>query len=634
MRYTLTLALILSVATAPAWPADTPASAPAGAKVDDVLKRIPADCLGFVLINDVKGTATAVDQFLLNIGVSGFLKNQMPKGLLAHVKEKLALGEGFVGDGPLAVFVVAGEDFLKTGIASLQEDSRPEIGKDISVVMICPGKDVQAAFPDLPFEKDGGFLRMKDVPLPMVNIFAAQQGDFIFLGTDKPSIEAALKRAKGIDAVLTKDQLAFVRRNNISGYVNLKPLRPGLLELIRKEALKKPLAAAADGGEPATQRANAAKMQEQILRLVTEWLDSLDTAMAGLQLSTEGIIAELAVGYNPASDAAKELAAVKPGKLLDKLPAGPYVLAGSTSLPYPHAASFGGQALTRKQMRELVSILWKEAPPAYIDPRTGAPEVVGALEKLAGAFDENYQGHQAALYSAQEGMFSGVLVLEVKDSKQMLDACKGLLAAGQKELAKHADAISLTLSPLTDGVEVLKLEVPEWKDHEQVRGRIKTVLGEEQIRIYLARPDDKTLVFTFGGGKDFVDQCVQAAREGGGLAKDAHIAAALKKLPPGLASVSLLNGGNAFDLVMKVLELIGGKKAPLALTQVPIAGGTAFSDNTLRSAIFVPNTLIKQSVSSVMMLILANRDMASPLQGLPLDKLFGHKAPSSRPTEE
>jgi hypothetical protein len=83
---------------------------------------------------------------------------------------------------------------------------------------------------------------------------------------------------------------------------------------------------------------------------------------------------------------------------------------------------------------------------------------------------------------------------------------------------------------------------------------------------------------------------------------------------------------------MNVLELLGGKKAPLALTQVPIAGGTAVSGGALRTCIFVPNTLIKQSISSVMMVMLANQDLNAMdlLRGL---SKLAPSGPSSRPAQ-
>jgi hypothetical protein len=601
----LTIAL-LSVLTAllvnqPA--AGTPASAPATTQPSALLKQIPADCIGLLIVNDVKGTADATDKFLLNVGVSGFLKEHLQGGLLETAKRVLKLGDGFTGQGSLAVVLldpkVCGTTFEEL---SKMKDKDARDSK-LPLLAFVPGKDLKSVAPEVDVTTEGQFLRIKDKSGP--GGFALERDGYILFAPNEAVLQAVVKLGKSLDSALTKKQIDFIGRNHVAAYGNFQAIRPDLLKATLKAMEESE--SSQDPASPEAPNKSSMTADEKALfgRIITEWFESMDTVLAGARLDKDGVLAELAVDLNPQSPVAKELKAVKPMKGFDKLPTGQYIYAAANYLPWSYAMGILNISASEKTCRDLVSYATHKAA---TEPKSGATtQQVETLTKLVTTLTDQYAGHQLAVYYQSQGkeLYAADLVIECKDSAKLLQASiKQGLQEIEKSLVGQPIPVVFTVKSV-EGVDAAVLDLSPLLKQDVLGQNAACLLGGQEVTLLMTAANDKTLVLTLGGGKDFLDQALKAARGEDTLAKDSYMAQSLKRLPENLLSVSLLNGGALVDTITRGLELMGGHPVPLAVTKVPLAGGTGLTDNTLHQVVFVPNVLIKQSVSSAVMLFLS-----------------------------
>jgi len=95
--------------------------------------------------------------------------------------------------------------------------------------------------------------------------------------------------------------------------------------------------------------------------------------------------------------------------------------------------------------------------------------------------------------------------------------------------------------------DVIEISHPEMAAMpEEQRTMMKTILGEDKVRILISSPDDKTVVFTFGGSKAMMEEAVKAATTGGSLPQDKGLTAAMENMPKNLVMVGAINGANIF----------------------------------------------------------------------------------------
>lgn len=605
--------LVALVMIQPALASPTPTLKPVATQPSRLLKQIPADCLAFVIINDVKGTAADVEKFLTNIGVSGFLRSQMPDGLLAAAKRQLEVGEGFTGEGSMA-FVVLNPKVCGTTFEEWvsMEDGKDKMAKAPFLLFI-PGKDLNSIAPNAMATADGPLLQVK-AGLGSGG-WALERDGYVILSPNDTTLKALLASGKTLDSVLTKKQIDFIGRNHIAAYGNVQTVRPDLVKLLKKARQEGKNNEFSSGKFNLSVSTSSAEQEAFFERLTTEILEAGNVFMLGARLEKEGVLTELAADLNPDSEVAKELKAVKPVKMFDKLPAGQYVFAAASNLPPQYAVSTLGLSTTRDGLRDLLGLIKRQAAS---QPTTGSAEQIEAGMKLADTVIDQYLASQYAIYYTPQGksLFAADWVIECKDARKLQADIKNVVVSLQKHVASAPKHFAIESAGEGVDVFVLKLYGLDEEEHSSDE-YVARIVGDRSIKIMMTPADDKSLVITLCGGKEFLDQAVKAARGEDTLATDRYMTQTLKHMPENLLSVTLINGGALVDTITRGLELLGGRPMPLAVTNIPVASGTGLTDNTLHQVFFVPNILIKQSVSSGAMLFVAAQGIKKPASTRP-----------------
>ena len=339
----------------------------------------------------------------------------------------------------------------------------------------------------------------------------------------------------------------------------------------------------------------------------------LEGITVGLRLSRTGVVLDEYVTFLPGSDLATIVAAYpKPtGKLLNKLPASlPWVLAlgaGGGTLTSPEAI-----ALNKKLSQELIDIILADTETPLFPP--------AAREKLANLMrvcDEQIRGGRfyAGGATPGAGLFGIASVLEVKDAAAMKAALADLAPIAEqmvKALVDDEDVkkLSITYTPgvatiagvAVDAIEINHPEIAEMKPDDQAK-MIK-VLGEAKIRIYIATPDNNTVVVTFGGGQPFLAKAIAASVSDQDIAGAPGVAAALAELPPDPIYAAVFSAKNLLDVIKAGVQTMAGpdalQEAPWPMIQfsstTPIAAGGAIIHGGIAERLFIPTDIIAEGV--------------------------------------
>lgn len=142
MRLTKMAMLAFCVLAAAAMPQQAPAAdKPAKA----ILEMIPAGTMGFVVVNDVQGSTSAVDKFMERIGQAKALNTETYKGCLEFLRVQAKLGEGFNSQGGFAAVMLDPQQFNVT-IEKLTKGDESGQPVKLPAVLMVPGSSIESVF--------------------------------------------------------------------------------------------------------------------------------------------------------------------------------------------------------------------------------------------------------------------------------------------------------------------------------------------------------------------------------------------------------------------------------------------------------------------------------------------------------
>ena len=271
-------------------------------KAESVIKQIPSGSMGYVVMNSIKGSTESADKFLLDIGVSQFIKAAAPEGLLGLIQKEFSLGEGFDASGGFAAVMLEPSQFNIDLADVVQRKTKGEKVEDVKlpVVVFVPGKDMSKTFPNLTTQKQGDFTI---VELPFGPVFAIEHNGYILFSPNDKALTAVKEAKTKADSELTKERREMIARNNIALQLNVKVCYPTfskLMDVMEKQAASGP----AEMKEFMDLNAMAMKMNKEMLAQV-------DSFTAGGRIAKTGVLFETLTDYVPTSEMGQALAGMK-----------------------------------------------------------------------------------------------------------------------------------------------------------------------------------------------------------------------------------------------------------------------------------------------------------------------------------
>ena len=571
--------------------------------IEPILTRIPAGSAAFVVVRNLDQAAKNVRKFAEAIGTGEML----PEGLIEMGLEAAKVGEGFNANGGIASVLLDPAKFdvdLMKLIASGGRPPKAEEGKPpppepkIPLVIFVPGKGVASVLANYKPEPAGKFMK---IMAPMGPVFARQSGGYILISPSQKAVEAVMASKKPVQAGLSAQQGAILKKSDVGVYLNMSVMGP----LLNKGM---------DMAQGAMPRGKAMPVDiGKFFGFYKAIIAQVKDVVLTVRVDAKAVVLDKAVTFKPDSKLGKALAAIKPGKgaLLNRLPNLPYVLASSQQ-------STGAD---KDLYRSLIDLFMPLMNSLLKDDEAK----VNQFKKLAEGLIDQIDTEQFVAGGAPKGsgLFGAAVVWQCKDAAKtkalmvdyinlVRDMIVGLVPERDKEDASQLKFVHTKGAETIGGVAVDTVEVahPELgKLSEDERAQMKNVLGEDKIRLFLASVDPKTLVMTFGGSKAFLAEALKAARGGGTIPADKNVQAVLKALPKNPSTVILVSGANLWKVVLNGFKVMDEEPPPIQITApTPVAIGGGVDGAGVHGTLYVPSDLVKDIVGAVMSMTAARDD--------------------------
>jgi len=599
--------LLASAATGQQPSVERATAQPAG----EVLKHIPAGCLGFVVVNNVEELTLKIDRFIKQISPGE--RPLLPFSVLDQLKGAVQLGEGFDYSGAVAAVML---DPQQHGwdISAMITEERPPKPEEVPFGVLIPGKDVAKTLAAYQPVQSGDNYRLSRPEGPA--ILARQVGNHIAIGTSPKALAAIAATDKPVLDELSLADKALLARNDLAIWINFRVYGPLLETVLPKlqEKIREGQAPAGPSGvvmmpEPLTKLTLS---YAQLLSIYKDFYRQMEDEAVGVRFTEAGIFMEGCVSFLPGSSLGKALSALeKPtSPLLHRLPNMPFVFAlGGRSTPQPEEdiAKYVDQILKIEMLRDLSA----EGKTKLRRVMLGISEQVRSVQFYLG---EN---------TASPGRLGIACVVECASAEKVRDlladavAVAGELKAGipapplqalsvsylkgaQSLQGRPVDVISIS-HPALEGAEM-----PE-QARASMKAGIKSVFGEEKFCLRVAQADKNTLAITMGGAEGFLASVLKTASGTGKLHLDESIAKSLEMMPKNRSFVGLFSPRNLTKLIMNVIQdysvAMGTEPPPLnvEITSPELfafAGAIQKADVTFAG--YIPSAPIREFIQKVL----------------------------------
>lgn len=578
-------------------------------KAESVLTHIPAGAMAFVVVNNLKDAAGEVDAFLTDVGLSAVTGPAMPQGALRAMLDGLKADEGYNPNAGLAAVLLdpnaMGVNLVALAVkqmqgqaasapASAEASAKPQLPP---LVVLIGGTDPLKLVKGMAGTPDGENIKYaKDNGDP--ELFARRIGGYVAISPSPAALDAVAKAPKMISQELTKSQIEYLSRASLAIQIDMKVANPVIVKAVKALEI---MAAAKENGLVGDNAGGAGLKAfsefHKIIPMYLQMLADMERMTLALRTVKTGVIFEGQFDCLPNSDMAKAIAAMKAPATnpLDCLPNESYAIAAGAVL----GSDWAAQALRMRQLDQAF-----EVPPYS---KLDANDKKDA-KQLIGEFGTQVTSFQFVVGGVAEdvpGLLNITAVLKCKDTAKVKDALARAAALGEQILhnqlgeaakdvkleyakgaaksgQKDADAVTLTLNE---------------EFAAKARPVFLNLLGEEQVRLLIAAPDDKSVVLSLGGGEKALAEAVKASDGTGTLSADAGIAEVMKLMPPHPIILETINMANIFDLIMKgSAKMNGGQTPPVPfqfVCKVPITVGGAAEGNSQTFIIYLPTGVVK-----------------------------------------
>ena len=576
---------------------------PGNVAISPALKLIPADAAGFVVFNNLKSSLASTDRFLKNIGVG----DDMPGPLLDLMKGQMGLGEGFAPESGMAFAIL---NFKKHGydvgkVVREEVDSEDEAIPPF--VVLIPGKSVETVLPKAETSQKGKYIQVTIEDGPDEPMLALEKDNFVILARKAAHLDDVAGINKPVAMELQVKGAALLARSDVFAHVNIEVVGPAYIEMMEAAVAQMKRQAERGRGEDAMIAGIMSRFVDGYVDLYKEILDGMTGVDFAARMTDSHVVIEELAFYRQGSLLSKMAPAQQKSarELLGMLPSRLWVLAAGQV-----ATTGEGGTAAADAVAGLFEELMKSELPVKLPANT--PDRMKSMVKT---FSDQVTSFQMVAGGAAEGngLFGYTAVMTVKDAT----AVKGVLST---KAAWLQDAVNLNaeqLEPLKqlkvaykegvetlDGVAVDAITIThpmmEALEDEQ-KELIKAVLGDSQLRFFVAAPNPRTVVISFGGGTDGVSAALKAVKSGD-IASSEGVAEALALMPKELSGVMLFNPANLMTLIKNGMAKVAPfeEGIPFELrTKQPVAIGVATGATDAHMVLTVPNALVKDVIRMV-----------------------------------
>ena len=600
-----------SVETAPVETAPAP--------VEPILSLIPEDAIAFVVINNVKSTTANLDEYFAQIGLSDLVTTVIPGGSLGFLQGGMMLGPGFNPDGGLAAVMLDPEKFgmdletmLGRGDPASQPVAEPAIPPAPPFVIFIAGSSVDEVLGKFGPQPGDPYTM---VMMPMGLMHAATKGGYIVLSPSAEVLTSVLQ-ADPTPADAFGGEAEILNKAAMAVYMKTQPFAPIVMAQFEQFSRQIQMM-----GQMSQAKVPPAEFMDFYVEMYKELYLQVNSFALGLRWVPAGLLIEESVTFQPESMLGKWMSILAPDdtKLLDALVNLPYIMA------YGQNTSVGEN---QTQMLDL-SMAWYDK---WAETMAGlffqSPEDAQKWREISETLYEQTKGVQLVIGGGPEdgGAFGMSYVLKCKDA-DVVQGVVGELVVMTLEMMKSFEIGAATpLSPTTQpetqpekfeliytadaetvgeiSVDTIEIVISELSQEllfdEHKAAKLVRILGEDKIRIFVAKADAQTVVITFGGSTPYVAQAIKAVTEGGTIPADPKVQEVMRYMPENPFSVLLLNVGNLFSVLNKAAEVEGVTALPFNITsKTPIAIGASASGSTLQLGLLAPNELVSEIVGLV-----------------------------------
>jgi hypothetical protein len=569
-----------------------------------VLQQVPPDALAVIKVNNLQQVSGRIGKLAQQWGVAGFQPDLADP--LAAMKVKTGIQNGLSADGELAIAM------LKPGEG--EDEPTP--------LVLIPVTDYAAFTANFAgATTDAGITTFRFAG-EMTDSFSSQWGNYAAVSNKRDAVATKPEQAVTIPGAVTQRLLG---EQDIVVWANMPALSAMALPEVqgaREGILAEVDAKVMEDADTAKYAPAARELVSRCLDVAEGFLQTTDSGLWGVRLSSEGIGLTWMAEFHPESYAANLVGGLRPagaadGSLLNGIPEGQYLfVAGGAML---------GSAVG-------------DAMEDFIGPVRAKMEGTGE----AGDTVQSYIDAMLKQVRASNGSSAGMLrptgplgqggtgifrLVSVNhgDAQAMLDSYKQMMEVQQELMEvvaaampeESAAAMSNMKTTITenaktvDGVSFDKIATtfagdPNDAQAAQVQQMMAMMYGPEGQAMYVGKVDESKMVLVMGGDEALMSAAVKAAKAGTDpLAGSAAVQGVAGQLPKGQMMVGYVMVGDLVSTVLGYAQQFGmpvNVQLPEGLP--PVGMSLSGEGAALRTDVFIPSQLVQSMVAAAMQVMM------------------------------
>jgi hypothetical protein len=519
-RKTLPVFLALSMACLAS------AARPAAAQVPNVesfLKLVPADAWGFALIPNFDKLDSAVNRIQSEtVG--------MPMFAARESLAMIGLGEGLNTAGAHGLVVL---DHKKFG----GDDGE---GAFVLIVSATNADAMLKEFSPEP-EVDG----LIPCTIDFEPWYARKSGDFLIVAKNKDAAKAMMNPSETMDKVTSSDRKEIMGRR-----------------VLTVSAAVKPILAAYSSELTGALKAEEGMSDAEIkpVRMAIDLYRGVNWADAALGFDDSGLTLNVLLDAAADSDMGKMISGAKgAASLLSGLPGGDYL----ATFAFSNYQVESTEGMIQEVFQSVISnapIEKEEDKKSFRAAMDGMFDIIKSIERT---------GMCVSALKSGDGMIGAAAVIHTKESGKTVESVRSVVGIALEAMKRHdeegkmggivvhtADAETID-SVKVDHILIDPTKAPDGMDEEEL-AQARSVLGQDAFLLRFGAIDGKSIIVTFGGGKDFFTKAIAAARSSdASLSRDAGIVKVTQDVPANRVGEFYLNAENICNLIRTAAKSMG-----------------------------------------------------------------------------
>ncbi len=563
-------------------------------KAESVMKYIPSDAAGFVVIPNLKGLSTQIQQFGTGSGMGMFLMMAAPTGVDNMLAMSLGLGTDYNPNGGIAVILPN----QKAKGCKLEEGADPEELPLVTLLAGSKDSDINKVFIGGVREEAGKTIVTLGVEEPK-EYYCTKVGQYYALA-QTPEALAGVLQSKAKPVVLTGAHKTCLAENGLYVYAG-----PELVGLVSKGFTN---LQGAMGGEEAP-----------IAAVEAPGKDDTKAFSLGLRMNAKGIVLDAVQEFKAGSAQALTAAKTKPltTSLVAGLPSMPYGIALGGTLP----TGLDNNKIATTAVAEIVKLLAAQeiVLPAKMqgEAKTMLTTALGEMKNVRMVLGSGGSASELAVGFVIDCKNAANLRAMMPQKAKLINEflqtviVPKIEADGDAEGAAQLKAFKMVCLPKSIKTSKGKADVMRFVHpamakalkEPEVAKMLKTLLGQKEIEVYVSQRSKTELIVSFGGGVKFLETML--AKSAADCGADAEITKVRKILGDTLTGEVYISAANIFNMVSTISAKLG-KDFPLEGYQfrckTPIGIGASVVGNSSTYRLFLPATLGQDVMGIIMTL--------------------------------